>query len=109
MTPTPQPAPLSNSQQPPQHPPLRRAVVHDRYDLTFLPRHPGPGWTRFVCISDTHSHKFHVPLGDVLLHAGDLSRHGTLKDLEVTLNWMKELPHPTKLYVDFPDLVFLGC
>ncbi|KAH9900966.1 Metallo-dependent phosphatase [Cubamyces lactineus] len=101
MTPTIQPAPTSNLQQPPQPqaPLLRRAVIHDRYDLTFLPRHPGPGWTRFVCISDTHSHTFHVPPGDVLLHAGDLSRHGTLKDLEVTLNWMKELPHPAKFFM----------
>ncbi|CDO68638.1 hypothetical protein BN946_scf184996.g69 [Trametes cinnabarina] len=79
--------------------PLRRAVVHASYDLTFLPKHPGEGWTRFVCISDTHSHLFHVPPGDVLLHAGDLSRHGTLKDLEVTLNWMKGLPHPAKFFI----------
>ncbi|KAI0823587.1 Metallo-dependent phosphatase [Trametes gibbosa] len=78
---------------------LRRAVVHDSYDITRVPKHPGEGWTRFVCISDTHSHIFAVPPGDVLLHAGDLSNWGTLKDLKVTLEWMKTLPHPVKYYM----------
>ena len=73
------------------------AVVHEAYDMSYPPKHPGLGWTRFICISDTHSMRFHVPDGDVLLHAGDLTRHGTLKDLEGTLDWLKELPHPTKL------------
>ena len=72
-------------------------IVHDAYDLTRPPKHPGAGWTRFVCISDTHSHIFSVPAGDVLLHAGDLSRHGTLQDLKITINWLKTLPHPAKL------------
>ncbi|EIW60425.1 Metallo-dependent phosphatase [Trametes versicolor FP-101664 SS1] len=80
-------------------PPTGRAVVHDKYDLTRVPKHPGEGWTRFVCISDTHSHVFHVPPGDVLLHAGDLCRHGTLKDLEGTLNWLKGLPHLAKYFM----------
>ncbi|TEB15291.1 hypothetical protein FA13DRAFT_1747593 [Coprinellus micaceus] len=38
--------------------------------------HPGQGWTRFVCISDTHSHFPEIPLGDVLFHAGDMSSWG---------------------------------
>ncbi|KAI0672784.1 Metallo-dependent phosphatase [Trametes maxima] len=76
-----------------------RAKVYDSYDLTHIPKHPGEGWTRFVCISDNHSHIFHVPPGDVLLHAGDLSRLGTLADLQVTLNWLKTLPHPKKYFI----------
>ncbi len=79
----------------------KTAIIHDSYDITLPPEHPGLGWTRFVCISDTHSHIFAIPPGDVLLHAGDLSRHGTLKDLEITLDWMKALPHPVKLYAVF--------
>ncbi|RDX46928.1 Metallo-dependent phosphatase [Lentinus brumalis] len=75
------------------------AVVYDSYDITHPPRHPGIGWTRFVCVSDNHSFVFPVPPGDVLLHSGDLSRHGTLKDLEVTLNWMKSLPHAAKFFI----------
>ncbi|KAH9852767.1 Metallo-dependent phosphatase [Lenzites betulinus] len=81
----------------PSHSP--RAVVHDNYDITRIPVHPGQGWTRFVCISDTHSHVFAVPPGDVLLHAGDLCSWGTLKDLKVTLDWLKALPHPAKYYM----------
>ena len=77
------------------------AVVYDSYDLTYPPRHPGVGWTRFVCISDTHSMIFSVPPGDVLLHAGDLSAHGTLRELEGTIDWLKSLPHPAKLCVVF--------
>lgn len=78
------------------------AIVHYSYDITLPPEHPGLGRTRFICISDTHSHVFPIPPGDVLLHASDLSRHGTLKDLEVTLDWMKALSHPAKLYATFP-------
>lgn len=32
-----------------------------------------PNTTRFVLLSDTHTHTFPVPDGDVLLHAGDLT------------------------------------
>lgn len=54
-------------------------------------------WTRFVCISDTHGATFHVPPGDVLIHAGDLSDTGRLADLEHTMEWLYALPHKTKL------------
>jgi hypothetical protein len=59
------------------------------------PRHPGPGWTRFVCISDTHSRRFAVPPGDVLIHAGDLSYYS--KNLPGTIEWLKTLDHPLKM------------
>ncbi|KAI0748412.1 Metallo-dependent phosphatase [Daedaleopsis nitida] len=75
---------------------FQTAVVYDSYDITHPPRHPGSGWTRFVCISDTHSHIFAVPPGDVLLHSGDLSMNGALDKLQVTLDWLKTLPHPAK-------------
>ena len=76
------------------------AIVHTSYSPSEPPPHPGAGWTRFVCISDTHSRKFkHIPPGDVLLHAGDLSSWGMYKQLETTINWLKELPHELKVYV----------
>ena len=59
------------------------------------PRHPGTGWTRFVCISDTHSRRFAVPPGDVLIHAGDLSYYS--KNLSGTIEWLKTLEHPLKM------------
>ena len=33
--------------------------------------------TRFVCISDTHNSNVHLPDGDVLIHAGDLTNQGS--------------------------------
>ncbi|THH15598.1 hypothetical protein EW146_g4911 [Bondarzewia mesenterica] len=58
-----------------------------------------PGWTRFVCISDTHSHVCPVPPGDVLIHAGDLSSWGSLAQLKLTIDWLMTLPHPTKIII----------
>ena len=74
------------------------ATVHIDYG-NHVPPHPGArsGWTRFVCISDTHSHIVPVPPGDVLIHAGDLSSWGTLKQLKTTIDWLITLPHPTKV------------
>jgi hypothetical protein len=71
-------------------------VVHDHYGDD-VPLHPGQGWTRFVCVSDTHSKKFAVPAGDVLIHAGDLSSWGSVKQLKVTVDWLLSLPHPAKM------------
>jgi hypothetical protein len=70
-------------------------IYHDYNDGA--PAHPGCGWTRFVCLSDTHSRQFEVPPGDVLLHAGDLSSYGHYEQLNVTLDWLKTLEHPTKM------------
>jgi hypothetical protein len=64
-----------------------------------IPVHPGDEWTRFVCISDTHSRKFRIPPGDVLLHAGDLSSWGEFDQLDGTIQWLKSLNHPTKMYL----------
>ena len=71
-------------------------VVHDNYGND-VPPHPGQDWTRFVCISDTHSKTFSVPEGDVLIHAGDLCSWGAVKQLQVTMDWLVSLPHPTKM------------
>ncbi|PFH49103.1 hypothetical protein AMATHDRAFT_76385 [Amanita thiersii Skay4041] len=65
-----------------------------------VPRHPGLGWTRFVCISDTHSTTPRVPMGDVLLHAGDLSSWGKPSQMQKTLKWLRSLPHPVKVVCD---------
>jgi len=40
--------------------------------------------TRFVCVSDTHSHALIVPDGDVLLYSGDLADKGTASHFERT-------------------------
>ena len=56
---------------------------------------------RIVAMADTHL--FHadldVPDGDVLVHAGDLLRGGTLKELERGGAFLASLPHRHKLFV----------
>lgn len=57
---------------------------------------------RVVCISDTHnSHRAqpHLPDGDVLIHAGDLTQSGSLEELDDVLAWLAAQPHLHKLFV----------
>lgn len=60
--------------------------------------------TRFVCISDTHNASptegaFKLPKGDVLIHAGDLTRQGTLAELRKTLHWIEEADFEVKIVI----------
>lgn len=54
-----------------------------------------------VCVSDTHG--FHVrteiPPGDVLIHAGDITRRGDLADVRAFDAWLGTLPHPHKIVI----------
>lgn len=54
-----------------------------------------------VAIGDTHG--FHraitVPPGDILIHAGDASRHGEIEELDDLNAWLGSLPHPHKILV----------
>ncbi|KAF8965761.1 Metallo-dependent phosphatase-like protein [Flammula alnicola] len=74
-------------------------VVHLEYTPTRLAPKPSEEWTRFVCISDTHSRSFSVPEGDVLLHSGDLTNLGTVADFEKTMEWLYSLPHKIKIII----------
>ncbi|EMD40325.1 hypothetical protein CERSUDRAFT_110922 [Gelatoporia subvermispora B] len=75
------------------------AKVYLDYDIHDPPPIPSSKWTRFVCISDSHATRFAVPDGDVLLHSGDLTYYSTFGDFEVTAEWLRELPHPTKIVI----------
>lgn len=60
--------------------------------------------TRFVCVSDTHNASpehgaFKLPEGDVLVHAGDLTRQGTFAELKNTLDWIEKADFEVKLVV----------
>lgn len=50
---------------------------------------------KLVLISDTHSwnEAVSVPSGDVLVHAGDLSGTGSMKECQAALDWLNSLPH----------------
>ena|ERR1700733_3787942 len=56
---------------------------------------------RIVCISDTHGlHRYiNLPDGDVLVHAGDITRNGELDTMEDFAKWMKDQPHRHKLVI----------
>ena len=60
--------------------------------------------TRFVCVSDTHNASpdngaFKLPKGDVLIHAGDLTKQGTMAELRKTLEWLDKADFEVKLVV----------
>jgi hypothetical protein len=55
--------------------------------------------TRFVCISDTHNTLPKLPLGDVLIHAGDLTNQGSLSELQKTITWLEKAPFECKLVI----------
>jgi len=56
---------------------------------------------KLVCISDTHGdhRQVNVPEGDVLIHAGDITGHGTEQDFIDFLEWFDSHPHEHKLFV----------
>lgn len=56
---------------------------------------------RIVCVSDTHARhrKTVVTDGDILIHAGDLTREGDLPDVEDFDRWLGTLPHRHKVVI----------
>ena len=57
--------------------------------------------TRVVAVSDTHGHHevLEVPDGDLLIHAGDLTRSGTLEEVSELDAWLGTLPHLHKIVI----------
>ena len=55
---------------------------------------------KIVCISDTHNYNVPlVPDGDILIHAGDLTVHGSVSEVQRQLDWLRTLPHRYKIVV----------
>ncbi len=54
-----------------------------------------------VAISDTHGlhESLDIPQGDVLIHAGDLTRHGSLDDVIEFNDFLGTLPHRHKIVI----------
>lgn len=56
---------------------------------------------KIVAISDTHNKHalLQLPLGDVLVHAGDVSGRGNEKEILDFLNWFAKQPHKHKIFI----------
>jgi Icc-related predicted phosphoesterase len=56
---------------------------------------------RIVLLSDTHGlhDRVVVPDGDILVHAGDLTPQGTLKEVMHVSGWLRSLPHKHKVVI----------
>jgi predicted phosphodiesterase len=56
---------------------------------------------RLVLLSDTHMHhdRLVVPAGDLLIHAGDSTKRGTLAQLREVAAFMRAQPHAHKLVI----------
>ena len=62
---------------------------------------PREGFLRLVLISDTHMQhrKLVMPKGDVLIHAGDFTNKGRVKDIKEFDSWLGELDYAHKIVV----------
>ena len=54
---------------------------------------------RVICISDTHNATPPLPSGDILVHAGDLTAHGTFDELQAQLRWLSAQSHTHKIVI----------
>lgn len=56
---------------------------------------------KLVLLSDTHTlhDRLTIPPGDVLVHAGDFSGHGSLTEAAAFLRWFAAQPHPHKVFI----------
>ncbi len=56
---------------------------------------------KIICISDTHGEheSVQLPAGDVLLHAGDITAHGSRSDFQAFLDWLVQQPHQHKVFI----------
>jgi len=55
---------------------------------------------KIICISDTHGdhEQVRLPEGDVLVHAGDITAHGTEQNVRDFIRWFSAQPYEQKLF-----------
>ncbi|KAL6703333.1 hypothetical protein ACN47E_009751 [Coniothyrium glycines] len=78
------------------HAPVKLLLFHAYYFITYLRSTPTPTQPpiRVVCISDTHGQvPEHVPPGDILIHAGDMTNDGSVAEIQAQIDWLTSLPH----------------
>lgn len=52
-----------------------------------------------VCISDTHGTTPDLPMGDILVHAGDLTAEGRWQQVQSQIDWLSKQPHRYKVVI----------
>ncbi|KAF2670002.1 Metallo-dependent phosphatase [Microthyrium microscopicum] len=78
-----------------------------KWAATLLRHHPlhnlkpttPPQAVTIVCISDSHNKQPKLSLGDVLIHAGDLTENGNFDEFQTQLNWLASQPHNHKILI----------
>ena len=76
-----------------------KTLANTIYQLRHPLRQQNGSAIRIVCISDTHNSQPKIPTGDVLIHAGDLTQSGSIKEIQVQLDWLKSQPHHHKVFI----------
>jgi calcineurin-like phosphoesterase family protein len=69
------------------------------YTLLPLTKLPNPNPITIVLLSDTHCAQPPVPPGDLLIHAGDITKKGFVGHMQPMLDWLNSLPHTHKVLV----------
>lgn len=56
---------------------------------------------KFVIISDTHGlhQELELPKGDVIIHGGDITDHGTKEEVVGFLDWFEKLDYQYKIFI----------
>jgi Icc-related predicted phosphoesterase len=52
-----------------------------------------------VFLSDTHNYEVAVPEGDLVIHCGDATNQGTIREVTLFAEWFGGLPHRNKIFV----------
>ncbi|KAI6900016.1 Metallo-dependent phosphatase [Hortaea werneckii] len=82
--------------------PIKSLVRIVDFALSSLREPPAPGSPpiRIVCISDTHClQPKHIPPGDLLIHAGDLTNAGTPSEIQTQIDWLNTLDFQHKVII----------
>jgi len=56
---------------------------------------------KYIIISDTHGlhHELVLPKGDIIIHAGDISDHGSKDEIKNFLDWFSKLDFKYKIFI----------
>ncbi|MEM9820540.1 MAG: metallophosphatase domain-containing protein [Bacteroidota bacterium] len=56
---------------------------------------------KIICISDTHGYheQLDLPAGDMIIHAGDISKRGLATEVRTFIDWFTGLPYRHKLFI----------